>query len=330
MIRVSVVRVTSMALLLVMNGAGAGRATAQQAEDGGAPAGVVLTFEADHTTLTIGDPVVLTARLVHPEGARIVTFEPEELLKAVDLLDKRQMPDARLEDGRIEEVRIYRVTVFETGAREIPSLTVAYVDPDGVERTVSTDPIHLEIASVLAAEDSEPADIKPPAAMPVAPLWPWLLAAATVVALGFWIWRRRRRRLERGEGAEASVKPARPAHEVAYAELERLLSSSLLNEGMVKAFYIELAEIIRRYLSARFDIETIERTTGEIVEELRKARPGTKVIVATGNFFMACDLVKFARHTPTAEETREAVESAYRLVDETRPSEPAVSVETAA
>ncbi|MCZ6696454.1 MAG: DUF4381 family protein [Acidobacteria bacterium] len=330
MIRIPGTGVTAIALLLVANACGSGRAAEREVTESGVPAGVVLTFEADRTAITIGDPVVLTARLVYPEGTRIIAFDPESLLEAVDLLDAERIPDARLEDGRVEEVRIYRVTVFETGAREIPALAITYIGPDGVEHTISADPIRLEIASVLAGEDTEPADIKPPAEMPVTPLWPWLLAAATLLAAGFWVWRRRRRRLENSGGAGAPAEPARPAHEVAYAELERLLSSSLLNEGMVKAFYIELAEIIRRYVAARFRIDTNERTTGEILEQLRQARAGTKVIVATGDFFLACDLVKFARHTPAAEETQGSVESAYRLIDETRLSEPASAVETAA
>jgi hypothetical protein len=112
--------------------------------------------------------------------------------------------------------------------------------------------------------------------------------------------------------------PPRPAHEIAYAELERLLSSGLLEAGRVKEFHIELAEILRRYLEARYGIDTFERTTWEVMEALRAARLPIRVHAALGEFFAACDLVKFAKYLPDPAETRGTVERAYRLVDETR------------
>ncbi len=290
---------------------------------GARPSGrVELTVEADRTAITVGDPIVLTVRLSYPEGTRIVSFDPEGLVAPLELLDAESAAPIRLEDGRIQDVRVYRATLFEIGEREIPGLTATYVPPGGGdEETVASAPMRVQVASVLAENDTEPADIKPPASMPAAPAWPWLLVGAAALAAALWFWRRRRR-IPEGAGA-APAAPPRPAHETAYAELERLLSSSLLNEGRVKAFYIELAEIIRRYLAARFMIETFERTSSEILDELRRVRTDTRTIMAADEFFAACDLVKFARYQPASEETKEAVGRAYRLVDETRPQEPA-------
>jgi len=65
-------------------------------------------------------------------------------------------------------------------------------------------------------------------------------------------------------------------------------------------------------------------TTSEILEALRLARLPLRGMTSTAEFFGACDMVKFARHAPPAEETRATVERAYRLIDETRaPEQPA-------
>src|SRR6185295_3317925 len=118
--------------------------------------------------------------------------------------------------------------------------------------------------------------------------------------------------------------PPRPPHEIAYGEMQRLLSSGLLEKGRLKEFYIELAEIMKRYLEVRFGVDTFERTTWEILEALRLARMPVRGLTSTSEFFGACDLVKFARHAPPSEETRATVERAYRLIDETRaPEQPA-------
>ena len=91
----------------------------------------------------------------------------------------------------------------------------------------------------------------------------------------------------------------------------------------MKQFYIELAEILRRYVAARFGVDTFERTTAEILEALRLARLPTKGMALTSEFFGACDMVKFAKYVPPPEETRSTVERAYLLIDETRTREAA-------
>ncbi|MBI4169594.1 MAG: hypothetical protein HY510_06625, partial [Acidobacteria bacterium] len=179
----------------------------------------------------------------------------------------------------------------------------------------------FEGASVLGTGDTRPADIKPPARMPERRMWPWVLAALGLLGAGAWLWWRRRRP---AVALEAPAVPPLPPHETAYAELERLLASGLLEKGRIKEFYIDLAEILRRYLEGRYGIDTFERTTFEILEALRAVRLPVRIAAATAEFLGECDLVKFARYLPAAEETRGTVERAYRLVDETRPA-PAAS-----
>src|SRR5262249_30063893 len=104
-------------------------------------------------------------------------------------------------------------------------------------------------------------------------------------------------------------------------ELGALLASGLLEKGRVKEFYIELAEILKRYLGARFGVDTFERTSAEILETLRGVRLPVKSLTLCGQLFEACDRVKFAKYLPDAAETRSTVERGYQLVDETRPRE---------
>ncbi|MFQ5877131.1 MAG: hypothetical protein ACE5JH_05500 [Acidobacteriota bacterium] len=284
-----------------------------------------LEAEADRTAITLGDPIAVTLRLVYPEGWRIVSFEPERSLGSLVLLDRREEPTRRTEDGMLMDVLVLRVTAFEVGEGAIPRFEVSYVDPEGLEVTARSEPIPFAVVSVLSEGDTEPADIKGPVAMPESPLWPWLLLGATALAAALYAWRRRRRR--RATAAATPPAPPRPPHETAYADLQRLLSSDLLARGRVKEFYIELSEILRRYVGARFRIETFERTTSEILEGLREVRAGAGAITSSREFFGTCDLVKFAKYVPASEQTRAHVERAYRLVDETRPPAPAAATQ---
>jgi len=283
----------------------------------GSAAGAELTVEADKTAATVGDPIELTVRLVVPAGAEIKSFAPDDRLKALNILDRRAEPAVDLEDGRRAQILRYRIAAYDLDGIEVPALQATVVGEGGVETTLASPPLSISIASVLTAEDTEPADIKKPVSMPVAPLWPWLLLAALLLAAGAW-WLRRRRRPAGDVAAALPAAPPPPAHLVAYAELERLLSSGLLERGGEKEFYIELAEILKRYLEARFGIDTFERTSNEILAALRSAGVSIKVKASSAEFFVACDMVKFARHHPPEDETRATVERAYQIIDETK------------
>ena len=280
---------------------------------------VRLEVVADREAITIGDPILLTVRLLAPPGATISTFAPEAGLGDLALLGRETRPPAILKDGRRVEERRLRVTAYTLGAHEIPSLSAGYRLPDGREGTARSRAIPFTVASVVPADDTRPADIRPPAVMPLAPRWPWVLAGLVLLAAAVWWWWRRRARPE--EVLTAPVAAARPPHEVAYAELEQLLSGDLLQKGRLKEFYIALAEIVRRYLEGRFGIDTFERTTSEILDLLQADRLPVRITTTLAGFLSACDLVKFARFQPEAEATRATVARAYRLVDETRPAE---------
>jgi hypothetical protein len=286
------------------------------------PAGVGLEVAADRTAITVGDPIAVTLKLTRPPEIAIRRFAPEAELGKLTLLDRLGDPPRTLPDGRIEEVRHLRVTVFEVGAFEIPAFVVEYTDAAGRKGKSATAAIPVQVASVLPAGDPQPADIKPPAAMPERILWPWLAGGAALLAAAAWWWWRRRRRRPVTEAAPQRPVPALPPHLQALEELERLLAGGLPDRGRLKEFHVELTEILRRYLWARFGVDTFERTTTEILEALRGARLPLRATTLAAEFFGACDLVKFAKHLPDPDAIKGTVDRAYRLIDATRPPEP--------
>jgi hypothetical protein len=324
-----------------------GRGSAQPADAGGPPASppggrespeeeapekppaapaqagpVKIEVASDRRTVTVGDPITVTVRLVHPPDVRVSSFQPERFLGDLTLLERKAGETKTLPDGRLEETRVLRVTRYQLGPSRIPSIEADFTDAAGKEGKVATPSLAFTVGSILSEGDTRQADIKNPAVMAVPSIWPWIVAAVVAAAIAAgWMWRRRAGRARPQAAAPAA--PPRPAHEEAYAELERLLSSGILEAGRVKEFYIELAEILRRYVAARFGVETFERTTSEILESLRLARLPAKGMALTSEFFGACDMVKFAKYAPSSEETRTTVERAYRLIDETSPRDKA-------
>ena len=109
--------------------------------------------------------------------------------------------------------------------------------------------------------------------------------------------------------------PSVPPYQTALEELAKLKNSGLLDEGKIKEFYITLTEIIRKYLGAVYSIDTLDKTTGEIYQELRQAVADKKALVFIKDFFEACDLVKFAKYRPEPKEAWEDFEKAKKIIE---------------
>ncbi len=109
------------------------------------------------------------------------------------------------------------------------------------------------------------------------------------------------------------------AHEIAYAALRLLKSRNLPGSGFVKEYYFEISKIARAYIENRFSLKAPEMTTEEFLYSVKDSSILTitqKNIVK--EFLNRCDLVKFAKYGPTADEIEVSFDTTKRLVDETK------------
>jgi hypothetical protein len=282
----------------------------------------------DRTRATVGDRILVKITVTHPPEFTILPPEPDRGEAGTMILEpagaaKPEVVTEKKEGasaGPAQEIFFFRAQAFETGKTAIPPFQVPWQVKGGGAGTARSEPVPIEIVSVLKGPQDPPADLKAPAELPPPPFpWKWAgagLFALAAVAAAFWLWKRRRKR----PLAPAPAPPRRivPPHELAYQELERLLASGLLREGRIKEFHVELAEIVKCYLAGRFQIETLERTSEEVLDEMRRVRVGSGAVGVAGDFLAETDLVKFARYLPLEEEIRRTVDRAYRLVDQTK------------
>jgi hypothetical protein len=93
----------------------------------------------------------------------------------------------------------------------------------------------------------------------------------------------------------------------------------LLEQGRFKEYYTLIADCLRTYLEAQFQLRVFDRTTTELKPILRQsdfAQDHTRRLL---DLFMVGDLVKFAKFTPNVETAKQAASEAHSLVDATRP-----------
>jgi len=322
----------AVALVLVGGGSAwaADGGAAVEAADAGA--GVVAPVDPDAPTVAahvdradahVGDPIRLGVVAVAKTGVPVNlpgTFD----LGPFSLLGREETSEQNLGDGRIRREFVLKIAAYEPGELQLPPIDVTYLGPQGEVKTVRTGAVAIKIASLIA---NEPEPALKDAATPVSvmeenrlPLYIGgaVLAAGLGALLTFFIVRKLR-----GRPAHRPGPPPRPAHEIALERLDRLGALGFLENADNRPFYFAVSEVIRDYLGGRYGFDSLEMTTDELIGELARHTGRDLASFTLGEiqgWLSACDLVKFAKISPTAAEARGALESAIRIVTATRPA----------
>ena len=316
---------------------GGGAPTGSAGRGGGLPppvgdAGIVpeedvptVSARADHEEVRVGDPVTVVVTAVAKKGVAVNLPARVEAGK-FSVLDKTDEGAPRdLGDGHLRREFSLHIAAYEPGELQIPPIEVTYLSPGGEVRSVHTAPIGIKVTALLANVDNpELKDIVQPVRVFENITWPYWVGGAvgaTLIIIFLSVWLSRYFAARRG--AFAPPPSPRPAHEVALAKLDALRAEGLLDRAEWKPFYFTLSEIIREYLGARFEFDSLEMTTTELLDAVRSHN-----IAQLEPWCSACDLVKFAKYVPRRDQAQDALEGAYRIVDATRPHvEPAVKLE---
>ena len=273
----------------------------------------------DPTVITVGDPVTLVVTVNHAADAQVVWPDPLHL-GPFELVDMRLLEPVP-EGNRVQSSAELTLTAFELGELTVPAFEVEVVDAAGDTVRLTTDAAVINVETVGRDEGGDIRDIKGPLTIPfsVVTLLPWLAGMAVVGAAAFWLYRWYRRRDR--PAVSVPVVPPQPAHEIAYASLDALEASGLLELGEVKTYHIRVSDIMRVYAEDRFGVEAMEMTTSQVLDGLRRAGAVSGVVVDLRHLLDRCDLVKFAKFRPNVPTCRDLVPLGRRLVDVTTPAD---------
>jgi oxygen tolerance protein BatD len=301
-----------------------------QAGDGGAgavaaapapvdPDAPTIAARADRQQAHVGDRIRISVVAV-AKTAIPVNLPGTLDLGAFSVLSREDGPVQNLGDGRVRREFTLTVAAYEPGEAQLPAIEVTYLGARGDVKTVRTEPLAIKIASLIANEP-EPALKEGTTQVSVleenrVPLYVGggVLAAALGALISFLIVRKLRMR-----PGERPGPPPRPAHEIALERLDRLGAYGFIENADNRPFYFAVSEIIRDYLGGRYGFDSLEMTTDELGEELRQRAGRELVLSEVKGWLAACDLVKFAKVSPSVTEARGTLESAIRIVTTSRP-----------
>ena len=265
---------------------------------------------------TVGDPLPLVLSVTHPAGYQVILPQLESnwgdfLIHSQSAGTTTTNPDGSQTTSQLIDARL-----FSPGTFNSPPLTITVSDGAGLLTEITTEPISVDIASVLVEGDSELRDIKPQAALPYVNYLPWVAGfglLAFAFAGAYFLYRRRRSQL-----SLAAVDNRLP-HEVALDELDRVGSLELPHTGRFKEHYTLVSDCIRVYMEKTYQFPVIERTTGEIKANLKRTKVSNDVANQFLNLLDESDLVKFSKFTPDVTSAQQMLIQGREIVELTKP-----------
>jgi hypothetical protein len=289
---------------------------------------VTVHERVDKAKITIADTFLLEFETAVGPGYEVRMPKVDKVLENFGIVNTENLGNKLDENNNVVSRYRYKLEPFLSGTFQIPAFKFEFYDvnsPDDKKYEITTEPVDIEVASLLGEQRAELkiADIEGVVEMPAKPSywWIWVLGAAGIIAAaGFWVHLRHKRIKE-------LVRIFKPAYEIAYERLRALVGQDLVKAGKIKEFYERLSDILRHYIEHRFNLKAPERTTEEFLAELPSAgvlaKPEQERL---GEFLRHCDLVKFAKYNPTAEQIQKTFDLVKDFIETTKSDENKIDV----
>ncbi len=267
------------------------------------------------TQITLGAEFKLAIEAECPEGFSATPISRDIPIAPFEI--KNIERSTRTRNENTVERSVLTLTVFEMGDLLVPAVMVEFRDTAGRVYQRYTDPVPIKVVGVKKRpqDKDDVRAIKPPVSYGM--LFVWTAAVALVVFLLLLglavkvILRKRKHWID--------PESLKPAHERAALEWGRLQAKPLLGEGKVKEFYTELSLILKRYLDRRFDAQTFELTTQEVLILAKQLELSSEVVQKIRHVLENSDLVKFAKQIPDRSLADSLAREILEIAEKTKP-----------
>lgn len=279
----------------------------------------------DTAVLRIGEQATLTLRVDLITGTPTVQWPVigDTLMRHVEVVRRSAVDTIRFEDQQDPGYRLEQeliITSFDSGFWAIAPFQFMI---DG--RSIGTEPLLLEVRSMELDSAGAVRDIRDIIEPPFNIVY-WLQdhawwvggsLALAVLATLLWSYFRTRVRAP----TEAVVPGnAIPLHERVLNELRTLEAERVWQQGLHKVYHSRLTDLLRGYIEERYQVPALERTTDELLHELRVSPLTGDQRTQLANMLRLADMVKFAKATPTPAENERMMSAAMRFVRDTSAS----------
>ncbi len=271
--------------------------------------------QVDRQQAYVGDVIGFTITLIADSATSIDSVPMDQNLGDFEVT-AREYNVSSYAAGLLQHTIRFSLAAYQTGLIWIPQVPVRFVRGDGAVTEMLTDSLGVVIMSVASGDSLvDIRGLKPPIYFGGHLRWLYLaLAAAILLGLLLWFWRKKKA----PEAArEAAPLDTRPPWVIAEEAMTRLRESGLLANGEFKLFYSRLTEILRAYIEPRFGVDALDRTTSELRSEMSRINIDDRFCVPLFKLFDSADLVKFAKFEPTTRQAEGDFQLGWQFIQDT-------------
>jgi hypothetical protein len=281
----------------------------------------VATLEKD--TILVGQQPFLFLSCTYPLKAEInwPVFK-DTIIKDIEIISISKFDTVSLNNNFITLSQKIKITSFDSGSYTIPPFKFSYFFKNDTSiNEIETLPLKLVVNLIPVDTTLSIKDIKKPLDSPLTwrEVFPWIIGIFILIAVSiiviYIVKRIRKKKPLIGFTNKKYLEP----HEQALKELEELKAQKLWEKGKVKEYYSILTDIIRTYISKRFDIKATEMTSNEILNTLNNIFLHEECINKLQQILFWADMAKFAKAQPLVDENITSMEYAIEFVNATKP-----------
>ncbi|MFK7738150.1 MAG: hypothetical protein AB8B50_19135 [Pirellulaceae bacterium] len=280
---------------------------------------------------TIGDELQLTIQATAEEQVELLMPEFGEVISGFQISE--WLPREKiLPDGSTQASVTIKFQVSISGEQSIAPILVEFIDnrpgrdatpEDMAAFEVETERIDFAVKSVLPKEAAR--DLRPPMDELLPPEERrnlWYLGAAVAVAItvlaatAYWLIKQRGVQVRRAN-----------AYDIAMQRLRPLLSQSSSGKVGAEQFFVEISDVVRRYLEDRFELRAPELTTDEFLQlASEKSGLSREHQHLLSEFLSQADVIKFAGVQASSQDIQRSSDLAMRFLEDTRADAPDVEL----
>lgn len=284
---------------------------------------IKVSAEVPDESVKVGKPFSLDLMMKVPYGYFVewTEFNTDTLSEQVDILGRGEIVRTADADSNIIVQQQLTLMTFDTGYVTVPSIGLSYAKSveDKMRMKAFTDPIRLYSTTITVDTTQGYKPLVPPIERPITmkEVFPWILGVLLLVLLGFVVWfLLKRRKPKVDENGEPIKGPVVPPYNKAIDDLANLRQQKLWQVGKVKEYYSGLTDIAREYIEGQFDINAVEMTTDDILEEVKELRFDAQLYAKLKETMEVADLVKFAKYSTSSLENDQAMNDMTDFVNE--------------
>ena len=283
---------------------------------------VIVNGKIDRDSILTGHPFDYSLNIRVPDGYIINLDNIKDTLnKSVEIVGRSEVKEQPIDNSSdILLTQFLTLTSFDTGYVEIPSIGVKYYksDKDTSTYTSYTDYMYIYVEPVAIDTTMAYKPIKTPIKQNITfeETIPYIGGGIVLIGLVLLIIYLIKRSRNKEVIEKEDIKPQIPAIITAREKLAVLKDANLWQSGKFKDYYTDLTGITREYLEGQFNIDAIEMTSDEILDEVKKFQLDNVIFNKLQNTLTTADLVKFAKATPSPTENENAFKDINSFIEE--------------